>query len=155
MEFLDADLRIRMVPAHNGLVFFFSPRNREILMTYVSDRFLEELGLPKGLLGTIQSIWVAGNLLISNLETIPPQNHVFPPPIFGPKPSPAQISKSQVQFLGPGPKMGLQGPKPKICGPKNHAEFRARIWKWRHMVQVMAKNRFEVDILAKLRSSPR
>ena len=32
---------------------------------------LGETGFPKGLLGTIQSIRVAGNPIISNLETIP------------------------------------------------------------------------------------
>ena len=48
--------------------------------------------------------------------------------------------------LGPkfGATFGAQGPnqKNKSCGPKNHAENRSRIWKWRHMVQVMAKNHF-------------
>ena len=41
-----------------------------------------ETGSPKHLLGTIQSIWVKGNPLISIFETIPPQNHVFRDPGF-------------------------------------------------------------------------
>ena len=64
-----------------------------------------ETGFPKGLLGTIQSIWVAGNPIISNLETIPAQNHAFRGPIFGPKTSPGQ----------PGPNFQIPGPN---CGPE-------------------------------------
>ena len=44
-----------------------------------------ETGSPKGLPDTIQSIWVAGNPLISNLKSIPPQNHVFQAPLSGSK----------------------------------------------------------------------
>ena len=48
------------------------------------------MGTPKGLLGTIQSIWVRGNPLISIFETIPPQNHVFRAPFWGPGTFPGQ-----------------------------------------------------------------
>ena len=45
-------------------------------------------------------------------------------------------------FLSPGPNVGPRDPKPKRCGPKNHAEPRLQNSKWCHMVQVMAKNHF-------------
>ena len=48
------------------------------------------MGTPKGILGTIQSIWARGNPLISIFETIPPQNHVFRAPFWGPGTFPGQ-----------------------------------------------------------------
>ena len=62
----------------------------EILGKPFSGGVWGETGTPKGLLGTIQSIWVRGNPLISIFETIPPQNHVFRAPFWGPGTSPGQ-----------------------------------------------------------------
>ena len=74
---------------------------------------LGETGFPKGLLGTIQSIPVTGNPLISIFETIPPQNHVFLGAIFPPKTSPGQ---PEPNFQIPGPNLGM-GPKMLVPCP--------------------------------------
>ena len=66
------------------------PEIGEILGKPFSGGVGGETGTPKGLLGTIQSIWVRGNPLISIFETIPPQNHVFRTPFWGPGTSPGQ-----------------------------------------------------------------
>ena len=66
------------------------PELGEILGKPFSGGVLGETGTPKGLLGTIQSIWVRGNPLISIFETIPPQNHVFRAPFWGSGTSPGQ-----------------------------------------------------------------
>ena len=66
-------------------------------------------GFPKGLLGTIQSIWVAGNPMISNLGTIPLQNHVFWVPFLARKPPRATLGQPSQE---PGPaKPGQEPPR--------------------------------------------
>ena len=93
--------------------FPYFPEIGEILIKQFSGGFRREMGAPKGLPDTIQSIWVAGTPLISNLGTIPKQNHFFQPPFLVPKPSQASPGKSQVQILVPGSKNGSPRPKTK------------------------------------------
>ena len=57
----------------------------------------------------------------------------------GPKGTQNNVFES---ILSPGPNVGPRDPKPKRCGPKNHAKPRLQNSKWCHMVQVMAKNHF-------------
>ena len=62
----------------------------------------------------------------------------------GPKRGP-NWAQNQVfgPILSPGPNVRPWDPKPKRCGPKNHAKPRLQNSKWCHMVQVMAKNHFD------------
>ena len=57
----------------------------------------------------------------------------------GPKGTQNNVFES---ILSPGPNVGPRDPKPKRCGPKNHAKPRLQNSKWCHMVQVVAKNHF-------------
>ena len=59
-----------------------------------------ETASPKCLLGTMQSIWVAGNAIISNLKPFLPKTVFFPTPIVAPKTSLGQ----------PGPNLEIPGP---------------------------------------------
>ena len=77
-----------------------------------------ETGFPKHLLGTIQSILVTGNPLISIFETILPQNHVFPTPIFPPKTS---LGQPEPNFQIPGPNFG-SGVQKWVPGTKNQKD---------------------------------
>ena len=60
------------------------------------------MGLPKRLLGTIQSISVLQIPLKHRGKPFPPQNHLFSGLIFGPNRSPAQPESSGVQIWDPG-----------------------------------------------------
>ena len=66
-----------------------------------SGRAWGETALPKGLLGTIQSIPLLQNPVQPHGGPFLPQNHLFPGPIFGQKRSPAQL----------GSKFGIGVPK--------------------------------------------
>ena len=63
------------------------PEIGEIPLKQFSGGVWGETGSPKGLLDTIQSIWVTANPPIFLFETICSQNQVFPTPIVPPKTS--------------------------------------------------------------------
>ena len=69
---------------------------------FFSGRVWGETGLPKGLLGTIQSIPPARIPVKPLGEGFLVENHLFPGPIFGPKRSPAQPAHPGDQILDPG-----------------------------------------------------
>ena len=77
---------------------------------------LGETGFPKGLLGTIQSIPVTGNPILSILETFPKQNHVLGSPGFAQNIAQAE-SGARFGILGPiwdsGSQKMFPGPKTK------------------------------------------
>ena len=53
------------------------PENWEIVQKLGFGKVWGETGTSKHILGTIQSIWVAGFPRISNFEQLPKQDHVF------------------------------------------------------------------------------
>ena len=83
----------------------------KILVKLFFKRVWGKTALPKGLLGTIQSISLAQIPLKPHGVPFPPQNHFFPGPIFNPKRSPAQPEPSRVQIWDPGSKNRSLGSK--------------------------------------------
>ena len=85
-----------------------NPRNwGEILAELFFERVWGETGLPKGLLGDIQAIWVAGNLMFSNLGPFPKQNHAFFGSHYCSKPRPGRVWNP---IRDPGPEGGSEVP---------------------------------------------
>ena len=85
--------------APGGLLGF--PGLGKILVNQFSGRVWGEIGTPKRFLGTIQTIPLAKNPGKPCGGPIPPQNHVFRAPIFGPK-------KEATAFQGQDVGSGLQ-----------------------------------------------
>ena len=94
-------------------------------------------GLPKGLLGPLQSIPLAQIPPKPHGGPFPPQNHVFRAPFFAPKRS---LAQPEPKSRSGGPKMGPRVKQYQTSVLKKHAESSGRYSKRSHMLQVMAEN---------------
>ena len=83
----------------------YPPGLGEILVEPFFNRVWGETGLPKGLLDSIQTIWVAGNPVFSNLGPFPKQHHVLGVSHYCSKPRPGRVWRP---IRDPGPECGAE-----------------------------------------------
>ena len=108
----------------------------KILVKPLPRRVWGEIGTPKGLLGTIETIPLSRNPGKPRGGPILPQSYVFRVPFWDPKRAPRP---SGHQTLTLGSKNWVRGQKYQSWGIPKHAEPTGQCPKRSHMLQVMAK----------------